>query len=104
MVLDGLTAYGFDSVPTHTARIEAGATRARESAPRAASIAMVTVSSSADGTDFSSTGRRASVGRPQAAAITRAAMRGRGMQAPYPAMPTSRAVFTPAPWAGPGCL
>src|SRR2546425_4157831 len=57
IVLDGLTAYGFDSVPTQTERIEEGATRARARAPRAASIAIVTVSSSDDATDFSRTGR-----------------------------------------------
>src|SRR5439155_7386161 len=76
MVLDGLTAYGFDSVPTQTARMTEGATPDRRSAPRAASIAMVTVSSSAEGTDFSRTGSRASSDLPQAEAMVAAAMRG----------------------------
>ena len=79
MVLEGFTAYGFDSVPTQTARIASGETRERASAPRAASIAIVTVSSSADGTDFSRTGSRASGDLPQAEAMVAAAMRGRGM-------------------------
>jgi len=65
-------------VPTQTARIEEGATRERARAPRAASIAIVTVSSSAEGTDFSRTGRRASTDRPQAEAIVRVSMRGLG--------------------------
>src|SRR3972149_10504404 len=49
----GLTAYGCDSEPTHTARSSCGSMRARLSALREASIDMVITSSSTPGTDFS---------------------------------------------------
>src|SRR5262249_30514330 len=55
MVADGLTAYGFDSVPTHSAPIRSGSSAARSSAVRAASMDIVTTSSSSAGTDFSAT-------------------------------------------------
>jgi len=53
----GLTAYDLDSVPTQTVRSSCGAMPARRSALRAASMAMVVVSSSRPGTDFSFTGK-----------------------------------------------
>ena len=53
MVEVGLTAYGCDSLPTHTARISCGSICARASALRAASMDMVSVSSSSPATAFS---------------------------------------------------
>jgi hypothetical protein len=53
----GLTAYGWDSLPTQTARMRAGSTfPARARALRAASMEMVTTSSSGPATAFSVTG------------------------------------------------
>ena len=57
MVEVGLTAYGCDSLPTQTARISVGSIRARASALRAASIDIVSVSSSSPATAFSLIGR-----------------------------------------------
>ena len=59
MVEVGLTAYGCDSEPTHTARMRVGATPARFRALRAASIDMVATSSSRPGTAFSLIGSAA---------------------------------------------
>ncbi len=53
MVEVGLTAYGWDSLPTHTARISVGSICARASALRAASMDIVTTSSSSPATAFS---------------------------------------------------
>ncbi len=50
---DGLTAYGCDSLPTHTARSSCGSMPARASALRAASMDIVMVSSSSPATAFS---------------------------------------------------
>src|SRR3990170_5152860 len=56
MVELGLTAYGCDSEPTHTARNSFGSIWALFTALRAASMDMVITSSSTPGTDFSLTG------------------------------------------------
>src|SRR3989304_5111143 len=57
MVEVGLTAYGCDSDPTHTARMFCGSIPARASALRAASTLIVATSSSSPGTAFSLIGR-----------------------------------------------
>jgi len=53
----GFTAYGCDSLPTHTARSSCGSIRARASALRAASMDIESVSSSSPATAFSLIGR-----------------------------------------------
>ena len=55
IVAVGFTAYGWDSDPTYIAPISCGLISARANALLAASTAIVTVSSSGPGTDFSLT-------------------------------------------------
>jgi 3-hydroxyisobutyrate dehydrogenase-like beta-hydroxyacid dehydrogenase len=78
LVADGLTAYGFDSVPTQTAPIRSGAISARSTAVRAASIDIVITSSSSEGTDFSATAGAAEPGARQIRAIDWVRNRRRG--------------------------
>jgi len=70
-----------DSLPIQTARISAGSMPARASALRAASMDMVTVSSSGLGTDFSRTGSPPSF-PCQTRLISRVGRRWRGIYAP----------------------
>ena len=78
----GFTAFGFDSVPTHTARIFWAEMFARLIAFREASMDIVTVSSSREGTDFCLTGRDPLPAAPHVDAMALVGTRGRGTYAP----------------------
>ena len=93
MVEHGFTAYGLDSVPTHTARICCGTMFARSIAFREASMDIVTVSSSREGTDLCVAGWDPFPAAPQVVAMALACTRGRGTYDPYPTTPTSLMVF-----------
>ena len=84
-VPDGFTAYGCDSEPTYTASIVCGSIPARASARRDAVTAIVMVSSSRAGTDFSCSSRPRSydsASAPHTLAISGSLIRRRGTYEP----------------------